>query len=304
MTANESYFDRLQKRVLEQRADELGTASPNYTIEHGRPDKPDNSLEAQAQRANHHLLRIAQADNLNRLRKATYEDVISYAQGLAAEAEREIGKLDFEFYLATQPDRRLLDEWYETAKPFIEPDRPREKTLRLGGGVLTEKTKTVPENIILTDEDALAKIMPAFLEMRQHFRWGDAKKRLAVREGGRVVIAGDPENPKVESEKDVEVSPEVVSVTPRSSEITRFAIVNGHSIDLKGAGYDEQSGTITDVSERGTEPDGETEHADEPRNIPGAPAFEPGDDPFGPLGQKPADARATGDSHRLFGGDD
>lgn len=302
-TGEESYFGQVQK-MLAERGEELGTASQNYSIEHGRPDKADNSLEAQAQRANHHLLRIAQADSINRLRQASYKDTISFAQGLIAEAEREIGKLDFEFYLATQPDRRLLDEWYETADQFTEPDRPREKTLRLGGGVLMEKKKTTPENIVLTDEDALAKIMPAFLEMRKHFRWGDAKKLLQVREGGRVVIAGDPENPKVESEKDVEVSLEAVSVTPRQTETTRFAIVNGHSIDLKGAGYDEQHGTATDLPEPGEGKPAGADHAEEPWNLPGAPAYESGDDPFGPLGQRPADPGNEGHTDRLFGSDD
>lgn len=242
--------------VSAQEAEELGTAAEAYTIERGKPDNPDDSLPAQARRANHHLQRIAQADNLRTLRDRGLRETIAYAQGMIAQAERELQDSEHQFLQDTRPDRYLLADWYSTAKQFTEPGRPRSKTLDLGAGQLREHRKTTPARITLINEQAAAEAFPDFVEHRPKLRWGDLQKTLQIAPDGSVIAPTGEVLPR-----------SMVSSLPRHSEDLLEVAVNGHKYDLMG-GMNSDSGTDDGP---GTEPEPEPDDDSRP------------EDPFGDL---------------------
>lgn len=228
---SETALDRIMAMVSAQEAEELGTAAEAYTIERGKPEAPDDSLPAQARRANHHLQRIAQADNLRTLRDKGLRETIAYAQGMIAQAERELQDSEHQFLQDTRPDRYLLADWYSTAKQFTEPGRPRAKTLDLGAGQLREHRKTTPARITLINEQAAAEAFPEYVEHRPKLRWGDLQKTLQIAPDGSVIAPTGEVLPR-----------SMVSSLPRHSEDLLEVAVNGHKYDLMG-GMDSGSGT-------------------------------------------------------------
>jgi len=229
--------------VSEQEAEALGTGEEAYSVERGKPDKPDDSLEAQAHRATHHLQRIAQADNLRTLRDKGLRETIAYAQGMIAQAERELQDSEYQFLQDTRPDRYLLADWYSSARQFNEPGRPRAKTLNLGAGQLREHRKTTPARVVLVNEQAAAEAFPGFVEHRPKLRWGDLRKTLQIAPDGSIIAPTGEVLPR-----------SMVSSLPRHSEDVLEAVVNGHRIDLKG-GVDNGSGDDGPGSEPKPEPE-------------------------------------------------
>jgi len=248
-TTNRSALDRIMAMVSEQEADTLGTGEEAYTIERGKPGAPDDSLEAQARRATHHLQRIAQADNLRTLRDKGLRETIAYAQGMIAQAERELQDSEYQFLQDTRPDRYLLADWYATARQFNEPSRPRAKTLDLGAGQLREHRKTTPARVTLINEQEAAAAFPEYVEHRPKLRWGDLQKALQIAPDGSVIAPSGEVLPR-----------SMVSSLPRHSEDVLEAVVNGHKIDLKG-GTDNGSDGADDG--HGGEPGPESEPRDD-----------------------------------------
>ena len=253
---SETSLDRIMAMVSAQEAEELGTAAEAYTIERGKPEAPDDSLPAQARRATHHLQRIAQADNLRTLRDKGLRETIAYAQGMIAQAERELQDSEHQFLQDTRPDRYLLADWYSTAKQFTEPGRPRAKTLDLGAGQLREHRKTTPARITLINEQEAAEAFPEYVEHRPKLRWGDLQKTLQIAPDGSVVAPTGEVLPR-----------SMVSSLPRHSEYLLEVAVNGHKYDLMG-GMDSGSGTDDGP---GTEPEPAADDDSRP------------EDPFGDL---------------------
>ncbi|MEN6549174.1 MAG: hypothetical protein ABFE07_24280 [Armatimonadia bacterium] len=242
-TTNRSALDRIMAMVSEQEADTLGTAEEAYSIERGKPGAPDESLEAQARRATHHLQRISQADNLRTLRDKGLRETIAYAQGMIAQAERELQDSEYQFLQDTRPDRYLLADWYATARQFNEPGRPRAKTFDLGAGQLREHRKTTPARVVLINEQEAAEAFPGHVEYRPKLRWGDLQKTLQIAPDGSVIAPGGVVLPR-----------SMISSLPRHSEDVLEAVVNGHRIDLKG-GVDNGSGDDGPDSEPKPEPE-------------------------------------------------
>lgn len=230
--------------VSAQEAEELGTAAEAYTIERGKPETPDDSLPAQARRATHHLQRIAQADKLRTLRDKGLRETIAYAQGMIAQAERELQDSEHQFLQDTRPDRYLLADWYSTAKQFTEPGRPRAKTLDLGAGQLREHRKTTPARITLINEQEAAEAFPEYVEHRPKLRWDDLRKTLQIAPDGSVIAPTGEVLPR-----------SMVSSLPRHSEDLLEVVVNGHKYDLMG-GMNSDSGTDDGP---GTEPEPDTD---------------------------------------------
>jgi hypothetical protein len=221
-TTNRSALDRIMERALKQDAERVGAREEGYNILRGRASNPDDSLEEQARRANHHMMRLMQADTLREQHLAELEQVREFAKGLITEADRLEGQLQWDFFKDTLPDRTLLEQWYLEAPQFNKPGRPRAKSIPVGLGRLRTATKTTPQQLVLANEAALAEKMPGYVKIERSFRWGDAKKMLEVADGKVITPDGEV------------LEPGVVTVLPLHSEQTLLAVVNGHELPLKG----------------------------------------------------------------------
>jgi hypothetical protein len=162
-----------------------------YSILHGSAREADSSEEGQGRRAARHMGRIEQAYRLGKTRIGALRQ---RAEDLEADLERtrnDLKTAERDRDKDCLVDRLALAAWVATAPQFHKPAEPRNKTMIVGDLSLDVRQKAVPEKLTLTDQEAVMRQCPGFVEQRPHLRWADLKATLTPTPHGVITEQGE-----------------------------------------------------------------------------------------------------------------
>jgi len=135
--------------------------------------------------------RIEQAYRLARTRIGALKQRVEELEADLARTRNDLATAERDRDKDCLVDRLALAAWVATAPQFHIPAEPRNKTMVVGDLALDVRQKAVPEKLTLTDQEAVMRQCPAFVEQRPHLRWADLKATLTPTPHGVITEQGE-----------------------------------------------------------------------------------------------------------------